>query len=541
MDSFGQPTTGVNGTDKPIAVLKKYDNGSYGLLVYGSDFLIRGGELASSSMTSALFMSRIIDDVVALGVNTIFGVVSWKNIEPIEGVFDFTELDAIIALFREKGLYLSLRWNGTLVGHGTDNLSDSVPSWVKTNAQRFPKVKRTEDVYDAQQDEIVGKTRRTTEAISLFGDEIAEAEQNAFHALIGHIKLVNKSQHTIVMVQVGSLIGFKRNTRDYSVAADAKFDSPVPTELLSYYQAKGSAVEPGALRYGWDSFGQEDGEAETLFSAYYFATYVEALATICKRECGLPVFTDVAVNRQGPALHGSAEGKMMRFWRFFTPSLSFFAARLLPGPSSKSIADFVARNNQPLLILGQNNTDIEKIWVKFGNCNALGVALTRIEAIDLATSPAPAHFCLLRDLTPTILTARNSDKKTVGFALTAVNRVDPDCVSSTNTTMCGMDVKCQHLDNQSHRNGGWGIVVEQEDGTLLVAGQAFQVKAKSLSPKATVTRVLDFVKKEVEGEGGGSLRSLRRFTAEDTNGGRAAQMPADTPMIAEIAFYAFEE
>ena len=83
------------------------------LIVNGKPYLMLGGELQNSSLSSAEYMSEVWPKMVATNVNTLLGSVSWEMIEPEEGRFDFEELDKVILGAREHGLHLILLWFGS--------------------------------------------------------------------------------------------------------------------------------------------------------------------------------------------------------------------------------------------------------------------------------------------------------------------------------------------------------------------------------------------------------------------------------------------
>jgi beta-galactosidase GanA len=83
------------------------------LYVNGKPFLIRGAELQNSSMTSADYVKDIWPRLVETNVNTVLGCVTWLQTEPMEGNFDFDELDRIIEGARQHNLRLILLWFGS--------------------------------------------------------------------------------------------------------------------------------------------------------------------------------------------------------------------------------------------------------------------------------------------------------------------------------------------------------------------------------------------------------------------------------------------
>lgn len=82
------------------------------MVVGGEPFLILGAELQNSSMTSADYMKTIWPKLKDMYINTVLGCVTWEMIEPIEGKFDFTELDKVIQDARDHDLHLILLWFG---------------------------------------------------------------------------------------------------------------------------------------------------------------------------------------------------------------------------------------------------------------------------------------------------------------------------------------------------------------------------------------------------------------------------------------------
>lgn len=58
-------------------------------------------------------MGTIWKKLVDAHINTVLGCVTWEDIEPVEGKFDFTELDKVVDGARAHGLHLVLLWFGS--------------------------------------------------------------------------------------------------------------------------------------------------------------------------------------------------------------------------------------------------------------------------------------------------------------------------------------------------------------------------------------------------------------------------------------------
>lgn len=83
---------------------------SHQLIVNGKPFLVLGGELNNSSMSSGAYMRAKWQHLKDMNVNTVLGCVSWEDIEPEEGKFIFTELDQCILDAREYGIHIVVLW-----------------------------------------------------------------------------------------------------------------------------------------------------------------------------------------------------------------------------------------------------------------------------------------------------------------------------------------------------------------------------------------------------------------------------------------------
>lgn len=83
------------------------------LHVKGKPFLMLAGELQNSSLTSSEYMDTVWRKMKDANINTLLGCVTWEDIEPEEGVFDFSELDKVILGARKHDMHLVLLWFGS--------------------------------------------------------------------------------------------------------------------------------------------------------------------------------------------------------------------------------------------------------------------------------------------------------------------------------------------------------------------------------------------------------------------------------------------
>ena len=102
------------------------------LIVDGKPFLALAGELLNNSATSVEHMKPIWPKLVETRFNTVLAGVSWAQIEPEEGKFDFEVLDGVIEGARGHNLRLVLLWFGSW----KNSLSSYAPDWLKKDFER---------------------------------------------------------------------------------------------------------------------------------------------------------------------------------------------------------------------------------------------------------------------------------------------------------------------------------------------------------------------------------------------------------------------
>ena len=176
------------------------------LIVDGRPFLALSGELSNSTATSVEYMKLVWPRLVASKVNTVLAGVSWNQIEPQAGKFDFSVLDGVIQGARIHHMRLMLLWFGSW----KNGLSSYAPDWVKKDFERFP---RAQMAWGSE----------SIELLSVFSDANREADARAFAALMRHIKAVDGQQHTVIMIQVENEVGMNGDTRDRSPVANQAF------------------------------------------------------------------------------------------------------------------------------------------------------------------------------------------------------------------------------------------------------------------------------------------------------------------------------
>src|SRR5882724_160975 len=186
------------------------------LIVDNKPFLILGGELGNSSASSLEYMRPIWPKLASINLNTVLVPIYWELIEPTEEKYDFSLVDGLIQEARKHQMRIVPLWFGSW----KNSMYTYVPGWVNTDHARFP---HSQD-----------KMGNGIEILSPFNKENIDADARAFGAFMRHLREVDSTDHTVIMVQVENEIGMIPDSRDRSSVANKLFAQPVPAELMQY-------------------------------------------------------------------------------------------------------------------------------------------------------------------------------------------------------------------------------------------------------------------------------------------------------------------
>ena len=293
----------------------KMENGTGQIIVNGRPFLILGGELGNSSAGTAMQADSIVPKLASMHVNTILMPVSWEQVEPKEGSFDFSILDHWMETARKYNTHLVLLWFGSW----KNAFSNYAPSWVKSDLKRFPRAESADG--------------KPLEILSTLSAEARQCDSRAFAALMHHVRHEDSEQQTVLMVQVENEVGYLGPGRDRSPAANLLFRGAVPDALIGSLAAKRLQMSPELATHfnengkSWRAvFGEG---ADEVFMAWTYATYIEAVTQAGKAEYALPMY----VNAQLPAPMESAgeypsggpHPYYLAVWRAAAPSIDFYS------------------------------------------------------------------------------------------------------------------------------------------------------------------------------------------------------------------------
>lgn len=316
----------------------------YQLLVDGKPFIMLGGQAHNSSATNPKDLQPVWDSLVAMHANTAEVPIYWEMIEPQPGQFDFHTIDDVIQGARSHHLRVVLLWFGTWKN---GNMSYT-PAWIKENQAKYSRARNA--------------AGQPMDVISPLCAAARKADENAFAAVMRHIRSVDSSERTVIMVQVENETGLYGTDRDYSPQATRLYQSEAPSALMSYLQAHRDHLMP-ALEEAWagahfreagtwrEVFGDMAPEA---FSAWLVASYVDAVAAAGKQAYPLPMYCNNWLAGQGAARAGDWPSggptiHVLDIWKAAAPHIDILAPDIYKPEFLQTAAAF-HRPDNPLLV-----------------------------------------------------------------------------------------------------------------------------------------------------------------------------------------------
>ena len=361
-------------------------------IVNGKPFYSVGAQSKNSSGYNDSESETAFKAVKLLHGNTLLIPVYWEQVEPEEGKFDFTSVDALLASARRYGVKLILLWFATW----KNGVMDYAPGWVKTNPQRFKRV--------------ISPAGKDMWVLSSHCQANFEADKKAFTALCNHLKAKDSTERIVIALQIENEPGIIGSDRDYGPEAQAVFDRLVPDELVTAIKAAGT----GRVYDLWQQArGKESGTWPELFgwaagelmSAWSIATYIDGVAEAGQASYDIPMYINVwlgAGRLPGEGYpSGGAVSKVLDIYKWFTPHVGLIAPDIYIQDSRgyESMCSSYARDDNPLFVpesapAGCNSWNMFRAIADY---NAIGYHFFGIEHIVAEDGSVRPEFQMIVD------------------------------------------------------------------------------------------------------------------------------------------------
>jgi hypothetical protein len=352
-------------------------DGRHALFVDGAPYLMLGAQVHNSSNYPKA-LEKVWPAVKDIHANTVEVPIAWEQVEPVEGRFDFSFVDALVSQARQNKVRLVLLWFATW----KNTSPQYTPAWVKLDNQRFPRM--------------VGKDGKTIYCLSPFGDQTLAADRKAFVALMRHLNKIDGEQRTVIMVQVQNEVGTFGTVRDFSPTAQAAFEREVPAAVL----ARKKPVVPGAASGSWKAvYGDY---ADEYFHAWAIASYIEQIARAGRAVYDLPMYVNNALRDPlepiAPWKSNFASGgptyDVIDIYKAAAPSIDIVGPDIYHVESAKVSAHLgqFQRPDNALFVpeLGNSAPYARYVYQILGR-GAIGVAPFGIDYFDYANFPLGAR------------------------------------------------------------------------------------------------------------------------------------------------------
>ena len=341
VSSFGFVVLAAAGAAAaPIPELVQKD-GHHALMVDGAPFVMFGAQ-AQNSSNYPLALDKVWAAIKDMNANTLEIPVAWEQIEQVEGKFDFSYVDILVAEARKNKVRLVLLWFGTWKNTG----ANYAPEWVKFNNARFPRM--------------LDQEGKPIACLSPQGEETLKADKKAFVALMSHIKKIDEAHRTVIMMQVQNEVGTYGFARDYAPKAEAAFNQPVPEAVLKRKKSPVALAASGTWKQVYGDYADE------YFHAYSIASYIGEIAKAGRAVYNLPMYVNNAVRDPLEAplkpwnknfASGGPTFDVIDIYKAAAPAIDFAAPDIYNPESKKFVAtlDKFQRADNPLALPEMSN------------------------------------------------------------------------------------------------------------------------------------------------------------------------------------------
>jgi beta-galactosidase GanA len=309
-----------------------HQDGRYALMVDGKPYLMLGAQVSNSSGWPEK-LQALWPMAAVMHVNTLEVPVYWEQLEPSEGKFDDTVVDNVVEQARAHHVRLILLWFATW----KNGKMHYAPEWVKSDTKRFPRM--------------ITPAGLPIDVLSPNSPANYNADAAAFAHLMAHLRQIDGTQHTVIMMQLENEPGALGAVRDFSPMAQKQFEANVPPEISQ------ALHKPAG---NWKTLFGDD--ADEALAAYATANYIDKVAEAGKKEFALPMYVNnwLKSPRAYPVSSipgvdypsGGPTYNMLDIWKAAGPHIDIIAPDIhVPGVQGfKNVMQQYTRPDNPLFI-----------------------------------------------------------------------------------------------------------------------------------------------------------------------------------------------
>lgn len=312
----------------------------YSFEIDGQKTVLLGGQIHNSSSSSIESIDSSFAKVASLNYDFVISPISWKQFETTEGKFDFSLLQYQIRKAESLKLKLVLIWFGAF----KNAKSTYAPAWVRSDVERFPRALNKVSGYPSD-----------VPTLSVFGQNLLEADLNAFTQIMRYLKSKDK-KHTVIMLQIENEMGLLGSSRDYSAAAQT----------------------------AWISRGITDTWQENeKFMAEAFAKYANTLAKAGKAIKHLPMFVNAWLGPQpgqdeaGQWPSGGPSSLVLDVWKKFAPDIDMLTPDIYELKSLPVMEQYAREDNA--LFIPESRHVLGNLFWALGHHRAIGYSMFAAE------------------------------------------------------------------------------------------------------------------------------------------------------------------
>jgi len=535
------------------------------LVVDRKPFLILGGELGNSSASSFQDIERDFPKLQEMGLNTVLVPAYWDLIESEEGKFDFSLIDKSLEEARKNKLKIVFLWFGAW----KNSMTCYAPFWFKKDFKKYPRA--------------YSKAGKPLEIASSFSENVLNADNKAFGELMKHIAAVDKTQGTVIMVQVENEIGMLEGARDYSKESDKVFNSQVSENLIKFLTRNKKELHPLlAEKWGkqgfktkgnWQEIFGNDVYTDELFTAYSYAQYVEKLAKTARSIHSIPLYINAAMNSRnrqpGEYPAGGPLAHLIDIWHAGAPGIDMLSPDLYDGDFTSWSAKYRLHNNPlfvPEIKMTQNNG--VQAFYAFGEHDAIGYSPFSIENNSESGSKRLVDaYSKLKQLMP-VLTKYQGQNQSKGLLFDQKNTeriISFDDLKITARHFFSLPWDPRAKDGSIWPEGG-GLILRLAKNEYIIAGSGIVVEFEKENEKKEVL-AKDLGEDGFAAQGGksqaqntwnGGMRAgigpvdeiniddngkfiyIRRLNGDQTHQGRHVRIGVDDFQILHVQLYEYQ-